>query len=102
MKRKKYFCQTCGAEIGISYVITCNKIFCTSECANAHLNTIVGEKKETKNCDWTCCHCGTSYSDSIQCAEFMGSCVCETCVKKDFIEEDGELVLKTKNDGGGK
>ena len=44
--KRKYFCQTCGAEIGISFVITCDKVFCTSKCGNEYLNKILGERNE--------------------------------------------------------
>ena len=46
--------------------------------------------------DWRCFKCGTgfSHSDSMQCGEYMGSCVCEKCVHEHFVENDGEIIPK--------
>lgn len=52
------------------------------------------ELKTLLSADWTCFKCGKSYSDSVTACEYMGSCVCAECVTNDFLEEDGELVLK--------
>jgi len=69
-------------------------------CSDYRLDVIYRWITPLFECDWKCCHCGTGYreSDPVQCAEYMGSCVCEPCAKKDFIEKDGELVLKPKKE----